>query len=128
MARVGWVTAQFDSALLLYNTPIGRGIDLTNWYKYQRRMSFTTSTLMMETEEISETLVFSSTLTRLIAREGCVTFIRCESIKSYVKEYEKKNYNCSQFLQIVCPERFLRTTTYREEEKEEIHLRKDQVV
>jgi hypothetical protein len=35
MVRAGWVTAQFDSALLLRNTPIGRGIDLTNWYKYQ---------------------------------------------------------------------------------------------
>jgi hypothetical protein len=30
------VTAQFDSALLLHNAPVGRGIDLMNWYKYQR--------------------------------------------------------------------------------------------
>jgi hypothetical protein len=30
------MTAEFDSALLLPNTPIGRSIDLTNWYKYQR--------------------------------------------------------------------------------------------
>jgi hypothetical protein len=67
MVRVGWVTAQFDSALLLHNTPTGRDIDLTNW-------SFTISTLMMETE-ISETLVFSSILTRLIAREKERLFI-----------------------------------------------------
>jgi hypothetical protein len=40
--------------------------------------SFTTSTLMLETE-ISETLVFNSTLTRLIAREYFSTFISRES-------------------------------------------------
>jgi hypothetical protein len=52
---------------------ISQKIELFNWYKYQRRVSFTTSTLMMETEEISETLVFSSTLTRLISREDFST-------------------------------------------------------
>jgi hypothetical protein len=30
------VTAEFDSALLLHNTPRERDDDLTNWYKYQR--------------------------------------------------------------------------------------------
>jgi hypothetical protein len=38
MVKVGWVTAQFDSALPLHNTPNGRDIDLTEWYKYQRHM------------------------------------------------------------------------------------------
>jgi hypothetical protein len=52
----------FQIALLLRNTPIERGIDLTNISDIR---SFTTSALMMETE----TLVFSSTLTRLITRE-----------------------------------------------------------
>jgi hypothetical protein len=46
--------------------------------------SFATSNLMMETEEMSETLVFSSTLSRLIAREDFSSFIRRESFKSYV--------------------------------------------
>jgi hypothetical protein len=36
MVSVGQVTAQFDLALLLHNTQIGKGIDLTNWYKYQQ--------------------------------------------------------------------------------------------
>jgi hypothetical protein len=39
---------------------------------------------MMETEEISDTLVFSSILTRLIAREDFSTFILCESFRSYI--------------------------------------------
>jgi hypothetical protein len=36
MIRVGWVTAGIEFVLLLHNTPIGSGIDLTNYYKYQR--------------------------------------------------------------------------------------------
>jgi hypothetical protein len=44
-----------------------------------------TKTLMMETEEISETLVFSSTLTWLIARENFSPFIHRESLKSYIR-------------------------------------------
>jgi hypothetical protein len=40
----------------------------------------------METEEISETLHFNSTLTRLIAREDFSAFIRRESFKSYSTE------------------------------------------
>jgi hypothetical protein len=47
-------------------------------------LSFATTTLMMETEEISEALVFSSTLTRLIARENFTALIRRESFKSYI--------------------------------------------
>jgi hypothetical protein len=43
----------------------------------------TTSTLMVEAKEISETLVFSSTLIRLIALEDFSIFIRRESLKSY---------------------------------------------
>jgi hypothetical protein len=42
-------------------------------------LSFTTSTLMMETEQISETSIVSSTLTRSIARENFIP----ESFKSY---------------------------------------------
>jgi hypothetical protein len=40
-------------------------------------------TLMMETEQVSKTLFFDSKLTRLIAREDFITFMRCESFKSY---------------------------------------------
>jgi hypothetical protein len=39
----------------------------------------------METELVFETLAFDSTLTRLIARENFITFMRRESIKSYVE-------------------------------------------
>jgi hypothetical protein len=38
----------------------------------------------METEKISETLVFNSKLKRLIAQEGISTFIRRESFKSFI--------------------------------------------
>jgi hypothetical protein len=38
----------------------------------------------MEIELASETLVFNSTLTRLIAREDFIAFIRRESLKSYI--------------------------------------------
>jgi hypothetical protein len=38
----------------------------------------------METKEISETSVFSSTLTRLMAREDFSTFILHERFKSYI--------------------------------------------
>jgi hypothetical protein len=41
-------------------------------------------TLMMETELVSETLVFNSKLTRLMAREDFITFMRRESFKSYI--------------------------------------------
>jgi hypothetical protein len=39
--------------------------------------------LKMETELVFETLAFDSTLTRLIARKNCKTFMRRETIKSY---------------------------------------------
>jgi hypothetical protein len=39
--------------------------------------------LMMEAELVSETLVFDLTLTRLIAREDSITFMRREHFKSY---------------------------------------------
>jgi hypothetical protein len=59
------VAAQFDSALLQRNTPIRRGNELTNWYKYQRR----TVIQRIDPEiEISETSVFGSELTRLIIK------------------------------------------------------------
>jgi hypothetical protein len=58
----------------MHDTPIGRGIDLTDWYRYQR--SFIISTLKMETVEISETLVFSSILTWLIAWTVALEIIR----------------------------------------------------
>jgi hypothetical protein len=38
-------------------------------------LSFTTWTLMMETEEISETSVFKSTLAQLIAREDFIKLL-----------------------------------------------------
>jgi hypothetical protein len=41
---------------------------------------------MMETELVSETLVFGATLTRLIARDDFITFMRRESLKSYKSE------------------------------------------
>jgi hypothetical protein len=40
--------------------------------------------LMMEADEIPETLVFNSTSTRLIARDGFSTYIRRENFKSYI--------------------------------------------
>jgi hypothetical protein len=43
-----------------------------------------TSTLMMETEIVSETLVFVLSLTRLNARESFITLIRRENFKSYI--------------------------------------------
>jgi hypothetical protein len=42
---------------------------------------------MIETEKIAETFVFSSTLTRLIAREIYSTFIRRECFKPYIRTY-----------------------------------------
>jgi hypothetical protein len=42
------------------------------------------STLMMETEEISETLVLSSTLTRLMARENVSAFIRLDDLNTLI--------------------------------------------
>jgi hypothetical protein len=41
--------------------------------------------LMIEAEQISETLVFSSTLMRLLVQEDFSAFIRSESFKSYRK-------------------------------------------
>jgi hypothetical protein len=43
-----------------------------------------TSTLMIETEIVSETLVFDLSLTRLNARESFITLIRRENFKSYI--------------------------------------------
>jgi hypothetical protein len=31
----GWVTKHLDFTILMHSKSIGRGIDLTNWYKYQ---------------------------------------------------------------------------------------------
>jgi hypothetical protein len=41
-----------------------------------------TLTLMMEKEQVSETLLFNSALTRLITLEDFIAFIRRESFKS----------------------------------------------
>jgi hypothetical protein len=43
-----------------------------------------TLTLMMETEGVSETLVFNSDLTWLFTREENIAFIRHESFKSSI--------------------------------------------
>jgi hypothetical protein len=52
------------------------------------RVSFESKTNVSETCSVSiiraMTLVFDSTLTRLIAREGFITFKRRESFKSYI--------------------------------------------
>jgi uncharacterized membrane protein len=62
----------------------GTGVDLTDWYIYiSDALSFITLTLMMETEKIFGTLVFISTLTRLIGRENLSTFIRRERLMSH---------------------------------------------
>jgi hypothetical protein len=45
------------------------------------------STLMIGTGEISDTSVYSSTLTRLIAREDFRTFIRRESLQSFTTAF-----------------------------------------
>jgi hypothetical protein len=60
----GWVTPQSDSTLLQHSTPVGWVVDLMNWCIY-----WTTSTLVLQTEEITETVVLNSTRTRLIALE-----------------------------------------------------------
>jgi hypothetical protein len=44
-------------------------------------------TLMMETEEISVTLVFNSTMTRLIAREHFSTYFECSESFKFYKRY-----------------------------------------
>jgi hypothetical protein len=41
-------------------------------------------TMMMETEQVSETLVFDSTLMQLIAPEDFITFMCHENFKSYI--------------------------------------------
>jgi hypothetical protein len=46
--------------------------------------SFLTLTLMMEYKRVSETLIFNSALTRMIAREDFIAFICRESFKSYI--------------------------------------------
>jgi hypothetical protein len=46
--------------------------------------SFFVSFLLLETEEISETLAFSSTSRQLIAQQDLSTCICCESFKTYV--------------------------------------------
>jgi hypothetical protein len=64
---MGWLTAQFDSTLLLHHTPTVRGIDLTNCYKYHRHIQHADPD--DGAEDISETLLLSSTLARLVARD-----------------------------------------------------------
>jgi hypothetical protein len=54
----------------------------TNFCKYL--LSFTESTLMLEAEEISETLAFNSTLTLLIAREHFTTYFYLFYIYIYI--------------------------------------------
>jgi hypothetical protein len=58
-----------DSVFLLHITSIGRSMDFTNWYRYERQIAIQTPNLMMETEKISVTLVFISTLISLIAQD-----------------------------------------------------------
>jgi hypothetical protein len=53
--------------------------------------SSTTLTLMIENEEIFEMLVFSSTLTQLIAQENFSAFIQHESFKSYKINSEQQD-------------------------------------
>jgi hypothetical protein len=48
---------------------------------------FSVSTLMMETKEISETLLLNSTLKQLVAREYFTKFIRRESFNFYINLY-----------------------------------------
>jgi hypothetical protein len=51
--------------------------------EFELRRTCTISTLTSEREKISETLVFNSELTRLIARDFR-SLIHCESSKSYL--------------------------------------------
>jgi hypothetical protein len=44
---------------------------------------------MMDTEEISETLVFKSILTGMIPRDNFSTIIRREGFKSYMLHYKQ---------------------------------------
>lgn len=61
------------------------------------------STLMMEAEEVSETLVIGSTLTGLIARQDFRAFICHGSFKS--RTYMKKKISKSFHLNVVTEER-----------------------
>jgi hypothetical protein len=54
--------------------------------------SVSIATLMMESAEISETLVSNSTLTRLIAREEFSTLIRSESFKYLISDIRFYSY------------------------------------
>jgi hypothetical protein len=47
------------------------------------RAALSALTLILEKEQVSETLVFNSALTWLIAREDFIAFICSESFKSY---------------------------------------------
>jgi hypothetical protein len=47
--------------------------------------------MMMETELVSKTSVFDSTLMQLIAQEDFITFMHHESFKSFNTVYFKKN-------------------------------------
>jgi hypothetical protein len=58
---------------------------------------FTTLTLMKEMEDISDTLVFNSTLTWLIAREDFSIIIRPESSESYKQEQISFMISCNGF-------------------------------
>jgi hypothetical protein len=65
-----------DRMLLILNISLsdqrlatGRGHRFDRMVYISDIQSFTTSTLMMEAEQIAETSVFNSTLTRLIVRE-----------------------------------------------------------
>jgi hypothetical protein len=62
--------AEILSGDLMRDLKLSRRVNVLKSSRQIILVKFTTSTLMMETEEIFETLVFNSTLTRLIAREA----------------------------------------------------------
>jgi hypothetical protein len=70
-----WIVCQQDEVLICQT-----GMYISN------ARSFTTLTLIMEMEEISETLVCNSTLTWLIAQEDFSTFICRKRFKYYIVE------------------------------------------
>jgi hypothetical protein len=85
----------------IWQTPLGGGGCV--WMGVRacaRDASFTTSVLMMETEEISEMLVFSWTLSQLIAWEEFSTFIHHETFEPYTTNFclsQSSFFNISLF-------------------------------
>lgn len=79
---------------------------------------FTISTLIMKTEDISETSVFSSTLTRLIARKNFRDCIRRESFKHYIMLLTLFLSKCTCYANLNVSRKILLTARHSRKPKE----------